>query len=123
MPHPAAAAKNYTFGAFLSEGPGKKIRMADDPSSTTASINPTTGKVDRITAMLWLSVMIFAGVLVVVDKLFPNEGQVFQVIAGLATGFMGALLNRITPPHPASGTPTGTPAGPAVPPNQSTVQK
>lgn len=79
--------------------------MAPAPS-TTATIS-ATGKVDRITTYLWLSVLIFASGLVLVDKLFPNEGQVFQVIAGLATGFMGALLNRITPPHPS------TPVAPA----------
>jgi hypothetical protein len=44
--------------------------------------------------------------LIYVEKAFPNDGQIFQVISGLVTGFAGAFFMRVKPqssrPEPAS---------------------
>jgi hypothetical protein len=42
-------------------------------------------------------VVFFAMVLVAISKWSPNDGQTFQVISGLVTGFAGAFLMRIKP--------------------------
>jgi len=50
--------------------------------------------------VLWLLLAAYVltlGVLVVVNKLFPQDGQIFQVIAGLATGWAAGFLLRVKP--------------------------
>lgn len=56
--------------------------------------------------LLFIGTVFFAVILVFVDWLFKGEGQVFQVIAGLLTGFSGALLAMIKAKSNSGG---GTP--------------
>lgn len=47
--------------------------------------------------LLLATTIFFALVLIAIDKLFPNEGQVFQVIANLTSGFAGAFFHALSP--------------------------
>lgn len=51
-----------------------------------------------ITYLLLGMTVLFALILIAIDKLFPSEGQVFQVIANLTSGFAGAFMTRIQAP-------------------------
>lgn len=75
-------------------------------------------RVDWVTVILFLGVMMTLAALFVAEKLFPTDGQMFQVVAGLVTAFSGALFTRIKPLlNQGSGT-TSTPPGitPPTPP-------
>jgi uncharacterized membrane protein YjjP (DUF1212 family) len=71
--------------------------------------------VDPLDKLLLLSILFFAGMLIYIARWAPNDGQTFQVISGLLTGFSGAFLARIKPkadPNTAvttSGTTTDAP--------------
>lgn len=54
-------------------------------------------KIEPIVLLLCMLVVFFTGVLVAVAKLMSSDGQTFQIIAGLVTGFSGALLMRVKP--------------------------
>ena len=74
--------------------------MTAQPPSTAPVVTmpvPASVRQDRITLLLLGATVFFAILLVVVDKLFPNEGQVFQVLANLTSGFAGAFFTRIQP--------------------------
>ena len=53
--------------------------------------------VDPVLKMLCGMVVFFTMVLFVAEKYFGNDAQIFQVVAGLLTGFGGALLMRVKP--------------------------
>jgi hypothetical protein len=42
----------------------------------------------------------FCGVLIFCEHFFPMDGQIFQVIAGLLSGFSGAFFMRVKPTKP-----------------------
>jgi len=71
-------------------------------------------KIEPIVLLLCSLVIFYTICLVVVAKLMSSDGQTFQIIAGLVTGFSGALLMRVKP----RGT---TPDDPIDPP--ATVRK
>jgi hypothetical protein len=52
---------------------------------------------DPVLLLLLLSTFGFAGMMIFVEFKFPNDGQVFQVMSGLTTGFAGAVLARVKP--------------------------
>ncbi len=54
-------------------------------------------KIEPIVLLLCSLVIFYTICLVVVAKLMSSDGQTFQIIAGLVTGFSGALLMRVKP--------------------------
>jgi uncharacterized membrane protein YjjB (DUF3815 family) len=77
--------------------------MPDNPAPVTPPPVSMLVKLDKITLLLFWGTIGFALFLVLVDKLFPNDGQVFQVLASLTAGFSGAFFGRISP-HPSTAT-------------------
>jgi hypothetical protein len=63
---------------------------------------PCPEKVDYITVLLFLGIVIFAIFTVGVDYFFKTDGQIFQVMAGVLTAFTGGFFTRIksTPSDP-----------------------
>ena len=55
--------------------------------------------VDGVTLLLFGGMMFFTLVLLLCEKFYPNDGQVFQVFAGLLSGFAGAFFLRVKPPE------------------------
>lgn len=55
----------------------------------------TERKVEPIVYLLFIGMALFAVALVLVKLLFPQDGQMFQVFAGLLSGFSGAFFMRI----------------------------
>jgi len=58
-----------------------------------------TGRVEPIDRLLVAGIVFFTLLLIVVSKWSPNDGQTFQVISGLLTGFGGAFFARLKPPE------------------------
>lgn len=67
-------------------------------------------KIDPVLYLLFAGMVLFAGILIAVEHFFMQDGQMFQVMAGLLTGFSGAFFGRITPTKnaPPPGTKTIT---------------
>ena len=74
--------------------------------------------IEPIVLLLFMATVFFVMLLVAVDWLFKGEGQVFQVVAGLATGTGAAFLARmkpadtVPPPGSVQATVTQTPPDP-----------
>lgn len=49
-------------------------------------------RLDPILKLLLVGIVFFMAILLYIQKWFPNDGQTFQVVAGLLTGFSGAFL-------------------------------
>lgn len=58
-------------------------------------MNPN--RLEPVLVLLAVMILFFTGLLVAMAKFFPTDGQTFQVISGLLTGFGGAFLARIKP--------------------------
>lgn len=54
-------------------------------------------KVDPVLYLLFAGMLVFAGILIACEHFFMADGQMFQVMAGLLTGFSGAFFGRINP--------------------------
>lgn len=54
-------------------------------------------KLEPVLVLLAALVVFFAVLLISCAHFFPTDGQTFQVISGLVTGFSGALLMRVKP--------------------------
>ena len=54
-------------------------------------------QLDSILYLLAAMVVFFTILLFVSARFLTNDGQTFQVISGLLTGFAGALLGRVKP--------------------------
>lgn len=54
-------------------------------------------RIEPIVLLLVGLVLFFTCILVWVAKFMSSDGQTFQIIAGLVTGFSGALLMRVKP--------------------------
>ena len=52
---------------------------------------------DPVLMLLFVGMIIFTGALIWVEKAFPNDGQVFQVIASIVAGFTGSFFTRMNP--------------------------
>lgn len=74
-----------------------------------------TGEHDPIVWMLFGGTIFFTFVLIGVAYFFKTDGQTFQVVAGLLTGFAGALLTRIKPPTKPESTPASPSPAPTLP--------
>lgn len=45
--------------------------------------------------LLFMGLVFFTGILIFVEWKFSSDGQVFQVIAGLVTGFASSLFTKL----------------------------
>jgi hypothetical protein len=52
---------------------------------------------DPVLLILLFATFVFTGLLLFVSFRQPTDGQTFQVMSGLATGFAGAVLARVKP--------------------------
>ena len=73
-------------------------------------MKPMQDKIEPVVLLLFLGMIIFAGVLLGCEHFFPMDGQLFQVFAGLLTGFSGAFFMRVKPKNADvdGGVPTHT---------------
>lgn len=55
------------------------------------------GKLEPIVLLLFVGMIFFTGMLFACEHFFQNDGQMFQVVASLLTGFSGAFFMRIKP--------------------------
>lgn len=55
------------------------------------------GKIEAVVGLLFVGVMLTLLLLFAAEKLFPNDGQIFQVVSGVITTFLGALAAKIDP--------------------------
>lgn len=53
--------------------------------------------VDPVLRLLFIGIMLFTIVTIYVNHVFPNDGQMFQVVSGILTGFTGAFFGRMDP--------------------------
>lgn len=82
--------------------------MADTsvtPTTTTVGIITNMKEIDALDKLLFTGIIFFAIVLVAIARLMPNDGQTFQVISGLLTGFAGAFFGRMKPKGDTTKTP------------------
>ncbi len=71
-------------------------------------------KLEPVLYLLAFLVLVFTGCLFASEHWFPNDGQIFQVVSNLLSGFGGALLMRVKP--------AGKPGeDPVIPPPGTTV--
>ena len=54
---------------------------------------------DATTRMLYWGIWVSLVALIVSDRALKADAQVFQVIAGVLTGFVGGFLARVKPPE------------------------
>lgn len=52
-------------------------------------------RIEPILYLLFAGMIIFTGLLILVNWLWPQDGQMFQAIFGLSSGFGGAFLLRV----------------------------
>jgi len=57
----------------------------------------TEGKIEAVVLLLFMGVMVSLGFVFLAEKFFPNDGQLFQVVSGVISVFLGALAARIDP--------------------------
>jgi hypothetical protein len=57
-------------------------------------------KIDPILYLLTGLVLLYTGVIIFVAIWLKNDGQTFQIVSNLASGFAGSLLTRINPTRP-----------------------
>lgn len=66
--------------------------------------NMLQNKIDRTLFLLFFGMVFFVFVLIFVEYFFKDDGQMFQVISGLVTGFAGAFFGRMKPQGEADKT-------------------
>ena len=62
-----------------------------------------SGKLEPIVTLLFVGLFISVGLLFVCEHFYANDGQMFQVIAGIVGNFTGALFMRVKPRSSDSG--------------------
>ena len=69
-------------------------------------------KLDPVLILLFMGIMVFTVILLFCEYFFKTDGQIFQVISGIVTGFAGAFFGRMKPttdhPDQASSTSSTT---------------
>ena len=68
---------------------------------------PIMGKVDPVLWLLLGAFILTLGALIIVVKLFPNDGQTFQVLANLCTGWASGFMLRVKPASKEDEKPPG----------------
>lgn len=82
-------------------------------------MNGDDRRIEPVLVMLFSAVIFFTLLLIAVAKFLSMDGQAFQVISGLVTGFSGALLMRVKPRGLSDD---GSPIAPILP-NKVTTEK
>ncbi len=59
--------------------------------------------VDPVLILLLLGILTFTCLLIFVNYLWREDGQMFQVISGITTGFAGAFFARMKPESEKKG--------------------
>lgn len=59
-------------------------------------------KLEPVILLLFIGMVFFTAMLFTAEHYFPMDGQMFQVIAGLLTGFSGAFFMRVKPKSAAN---------------------
>ena len=54
-------------------------------------------RLEPIDKLLFIAIFIFAIILIGISRWAPQDGQTFQVISGILTGFAGAFFARLSP--------------------------
>lgn len=54
-------------------------------------------KIEPIVLLLFIGMLVWSALLFVCQQYYSDDGQIFQVISGLLTGFSGAFFMRIKP--------------------------
>lgn len=84
-------------------------------------MNDRDSHVEPVVILLFLGMLFFTGILIFCDKFFPMDGQIFQVVASLLSGFSGAFFMRIKPKNTIEDNPPGTTTVTATPPATTTT--
>ena len=78
--------------------------MTPQPTATTTTTTSSTARppsrirdVEAVDKLLCGGIAFFTILLVAISKWSPNDGQTFQVVSGLLTGFSGAFFARMKP--------------------------
>jgi len=66
-------------------------------------------RLDPVLILLFCCMMFFTSILFAAEIWFNSDSQLFQVVAGILTGIVGAFLGRI---KPEKGDPTVVQSGP-----------
>ncbi len=65
-------------------------------------------KLEPVVRLLFIGICVCIFALFVDAKFFPNDGQMFQVVAGLMTAFSGAFFMRVNPKDSRPQIPEGS---------------
>lgn len=66
--------------------------------------------IDALDKLLFFGIIFFVFILIYLARFEANDGQTFQVISGLITGFAGAFFGRMKPKADATKPDTSTTA-------------
>ena len=80
-----------------------------------------SAKIEPVVLLLACLMLMFTLALFVSNKMFPMDGQMFQVIAGLLSGISGAFMMRVKPKQDATDTTTTSTVG-ANPPGATITE-
>lgn len=64
---------------------------------TNASVVTRIADIDALDKLLFFGIIFFVFILIYLARFEANDGQTFQVISGLITGFAGAFFGRMKP--------------------------
>ena len=78
-------------------------------------------KIEPVLYLLTFLVLVFTCSLFASEHFFPNDGQIFQVVSNLLSGFGGALLMRVKPAAKATDDPVIPPPGTTLSSTASTT--
>ena len=65
-------------------------------------------RIDPVLLLLFAGLCLFTLVLIFVEWRFNSDGQIFQVVSGVLTGFAGAFFTRMNPKKQEDTTTTAT---------------
>ena len=63
-------------------------------------INPFKASGDTVTNQLYFGIWLSIACLMFVEYVYKDDAQIFQVVASVLTGFLGAFLGRVKPAAP-----------------------
>ena len=78
------------------------------PEEKSQPKEPDKDKVEPVVLLLFIGMVFFTLMLFISERFFMQDGQMFQVIAGLLTGFSGAFFMRVKPKQNEQGNGNGT---------------
>jgi hypothetical protein len=72
---------------------------------------PDKQRLEPVELLLMGGIVFFTICLFISERFFPSDGQIFQVVSGLLTGFGGAFLMRVKPKGDKADVPMVPPPG------------